>query len=143
MSAMLRQRSRMVRVRRIQHGLAASAAAQASGQVELLENSAEQLARLRDGIGADGGVTNGNALATRGELAMRLDAARAGLQAPIARARSASAAQEQLRLAARRDQESAEKLQQRAASAAARLAERRAPAPRRPRARFTDEGETK
>jgi hypothetical protein len=141
MSAMLRQRTRIVRVRRIQHGLAASAAAQASGQVELLESSAEQLARLRDGIGADGGITTGNALATRGELAMRLDSARAGMQAPIARARSVSAAQEKVRLAARRDQESAEKLQQRAASAAARLAERRAPAPRRRRPRFADEGD--
>lgn len=135
------QRARVGRIRRIQHGLAAFAAAKASGHVQMLEQNAERLKQMRLGLGAGTGATSGAALASRGELAMRLEAARDGLQGTIAGARVAASLREQARLDARRDQESAEKLEQRAASAAARAEEKRAGARFRPRPRTPANGE--
>lgn len=141
MKNVIRQRARLARVRRIQHGLAATAAAQAKGEVRMLEDNVDRLARLRGGLGVGEGVTSGAYLSSLGELAMRLDKAREGLDRTIKGARAAADARETVRLAARRDQESAERLEQRAVSAAERLAERRAATPRRPRYRMTEQGE--
>ena len=142
MSSHMRQFARIARVRRVQHNLAAAAAAKAAGEAQMLEMSAERLAQLRDGLGAGAGETSGASLASMGELAMRLDKAKAGLSTAISSARAVAAAREAARIAARRDQESVEKLGGKAAATAARLAERRTAAPRRPRGRFSDIGET-
>ena len=141
MSARFRQYGRIAHVRRIQHNLAAAAAAKAVGEAQMLENSADRLGQLRNGLGAGTGETSGATLASLGELAMRLDKARAGLSTAITGARATVEAREAVRLAARRDQESVEKLSGKAAAAASRLAERRTPAPRRPRSRFAIDGE--
>src|SRR4051812_10460061 len=130
---LVRQRARIGRIRRIQHGLAALAATKASGHVQMLEANEEKLKQMRLGLSAGTGLTSGAAMASRGELAMRLETARDGLQGTIAGARAAALLREEERLGARREQESAEKLERRAASAAAEAAERRLGAAFRPR----------
>ncbi len=125
MSALLRQRQRIVRVRKIQHALAANAAAEAAGRVRHLELSRERLLQMRAELKPVEGPSSGQALAQMGELAFRLDNARVGLGPTIDSARSAAATREAERLAARRDQESAEKLQGIAVRAAEELAEQK------------------
>ena len=125
MSASLSQRQRIVKVRRIQYGLAASAAASAAGRVRSLELSRERLLQMRAELRPVEGPTSGQALAQMGELAMRLDSARLGLGQTIDSARSAAAMREAERLSARRDQESAEKLEDMAFRAAEELAEQK------------------
>ena len=125
MTALVRQRARLARVRRIQHGLAATVAAAAAERVQLLETSRERLRQMRAELRPIEGPTDGAALARMGELAMRLDSARHGLAPTIDSARSAAALRETERLAARRDQESAEKLKAAAIRAADEAAEQR------------------
>ena len=125
MTAALRQRQRIVKVRRIQHALAANAAATAAGRVRSLELSRERLRQMRAELKPGAGPTCGQALAQMGELAMRLDSARLGLAPTIESARSAAATREAERLTARRDQESAEKLEETAFRAAEELAEQK------------------
>lgn len=129
----VRQRARIARVRRIQHDLASLASAKAAGHVQLLESNHQRLAQVGRGLSSGPGLTSGASLAGRGELAMRLEAARDGLGRTIAGARQAAALREQARIGARREQESADKLEQRAVRAAARAAERRSGAIGRPR----------
>ena len=125
MSTTLRQRQRIVKVRRIQHALAANAAAAAAGRVRTLELSRERLLQMRAELKPVEGPTSGQALAQMGELAMRLDSARLGLGPTIESARSAAATREAERIVARRDQESAEKLEDIAFRAAEELAEQK------------------
>lgn len=125
MSNALRQRQRIVRVRKIQHALAANAAAQAAGRVRTLEMSRTRLLQMRAELKPVEGPTSGQALAQMGELALRLDSARLGLGPTIESARSAAAVREAERLAARRDQDSAEKLEGMAYRAAEELAEQK------------------
>ncbi|WP_114954191.1 hypothetical protein [Sphingosinicella terrae] len=140
MSRLLQQRTRILRVRRLQHDMAAGAAAEAAGKVQQLETSRRRLTQMRDELRPAPGATDGSGLARIGELAMRLEAARQGLGQTIDHARAAAAQKERVRIGKRRDQESAEKLQQAAAAAAEALAERQlARAPLR-KPRFTHEG---
>jgi hypothetical protein len=120
-SAALKQRARIARVRRLQHNMAATSAAQAAGQLRSLEHSRERLAQMRCELNASEGATSGAWLSAAGELAMRLDSARLGLSGSIDAARGIAAAREQARMRARRDQESADKLEQAAARAAAEM----------------------
>lgn len=144
MSRLVAQRGRIVRVRRLQHGLAASAAAEAAGKVQSLETSSARLAQLRGDLRPAEGATTGAGLARLGELAMRLDSARFGLGRSIDNAKATATAREGQRLAARRDQESAEKLEKAAAAAAAEMRERAAAAAasRRLRTRLKGERDT-
>lgn len=141
MKNIVQQRARIVRVRKIQHDLAASAAAEAAGQVQLIETNRQRLAQMRRELNAVEGTTSGAALARMGELAMRLDSARQGLGRTLDNARTMAAAREEVRRSARREQESAEKLQQAAISAAERLAERRPLRSGRSRSRLQHDGE--
>jgi hypothetical protein len=125
MTGLLRQRMRIARVRRIQHGLAASVATQAADRVQQLETSRDRLGRMRAELAPTEGTTTGAALARIGELAMRLDTARHNLGPTIDSARSAAAQRESERRVARRDQESAEKLETVALRAAEEMAEAR------------------
>jgi hypothetical protein len=136
MNGLVRQRARLARVRRIQHGLAATVAAQAAGRVQMLETSRERLRQMRSELRPVEGPTTGAAMARMGELAMRLDSARYNLGPTIDSARSAAAARETERLAARRDQESAEKLEAVALRVAEELAEQRLRQAGRGRARL-------
>ena len=141
MNGLVRQRARLARVRKIQHGLAATVAAAAAERVQLLETSRERLRQMRAELRPIEGATSGAALARMGELAMRLDSARFGLAPTIASARDAAALRETERRAARRDQESAEKLRAAAIRAAEEAAEQRLKQAGRKRARMTQETE--
>jgi hypothetical protein len=136
MNGLVRQRARLARVRRIQHGLAATVAAQAAGRVQMLETSRARLLQMRGELRPVEGPTTGAAMARMGELAMRLDSARHNLGPTIDSARSAAAAREGERRAARRDQESAEKLEAAALRVAEELAEQRLRQAGRGRARL-------
>lgn len=125
MNGLVRQRQRIVRVRKIQHGLAASAAVEAANRVAMLEMNEARLAQMRSDLRPAEGPTTGAALARLGELAMRLDTARHSLAPSIETARALAASLMGEQHAARRDQESAEKLEQVAVGLAEELAERR------------------
>jgi hypothetical protein len=137
----VKQRARIARVRRIQHGLAALAATKAQDHVQTLETNEQRLMQMRQALAAASGPCRGADLASRAELAMRLEAAQAGLAKTIAGAKTVVTLREQARIGARRDQESAEQLETRAASAIARKQDRRSAALFRPRPRKQIEGE--
>lgn len=139
--SLIRQRARIARVRRIQHDLAALAAAKASGHVQMLETNQQRLKVMREGLVAAPGTTSGSSLSSRNELAMRLEAARDGLGRTIDGARAAASIRERARIGARRDQESAEKLQQKALSTAERREDRRNAARFRPRIKIRIDGD--
>ena len=120
------KRARVARVRRIQHTQAAATAAHAENQAATLETSARRLAQLRFSLRLSEGLSNGAAIANLGELAMRLDDARHGLTDAIASARANADHKAELRLDARRRQESANKLEERAAAALAEFLENNA-----------------
>ena len=136
MNGLVRQRARLARVRRIQHGLAATIAAEAAGRVQMLETSRARLLQMRSELCPLAGATTGAAMARMGELAMRIDAAHYHLGPTIDSARSAAAAREAERRSARRDQESAEKLEAAALRVAEDLAEQRLRQAGRGRARL-------
>jgi hypothetical protein len=123
--ALVQKRARIARVRRVQHVQAAAVAAAAEGHVIQLESSAKRLAALRDSLTVAPGMLSGAALSNAAELSMRLDQARQGLPDAIVCARAAAADRAAARLEARKKQESAERLDERAAEAFARWAERR------------------
>jgi len=126
------KRTRIARVRRVQHSLAAAAAARAEHQAVTLETSAQRLSQLRFSLVAGKGMSSGAALASLGELSMRLDDARHGLTDAIASARANAEQHAEVRLDARRRQESANKLEARAQAALEEFLEKRAVAsPRR------------
>jgi hypothetical protein len=127
-NALVKRRERIARVRRVEHVLASGAAAAAEAQLASLEASAERVLSLRLMLTTGVGNISSETLASQGELAHRLDVARFGLADAIANARTTAEARAAERVAARIRQESAEKLKDRAVSAAEALAERRAAA---------------
>ncbi len=131
MNALLKRRSRLVRVRRVQHLQASAAAAQAETRALSLEDSAARLVSLRGSLTPVPGPVFAAALSNAGELAMRLDAARHGLTDAIANARASAEHLGGLRLEARIRQESAEKLGVQAQAAYAAWRERRTATPHR------------
>jgi hypothetical protein len=95
---------------------------------------------MRSEMSPSSWTTDGSSRAGVGDLAMRLVAARHGLGRSIDNARANAAQQETIRVSKRRDQESAEKLQQAAAAAAEALAERQSLRIARPRGRYQSDG---
>jgi hypothetical protein len=133
-AAVVRRRERIARVRRVQHAQAAAHATAAELHLASLEHSEGRLTELRASLSSETGLFAAETLASRAELALRLDEARFGLIPTIHGARATAELREAERMAARREQESADRLVERAATLAARLAERRASAnPRAPR----------
>ena len=128
MTALVGRRERIARVRRIEHALAAGVAAAADAQLAQLESSEARLTDLRCSLSAMTGSFAAETLAARAELALRLDEARFGLVDAITAARATVAVRHDERLEARKRQESADKLGERSAQAAAQTAERRASA---------------
>lgn len=125
MNAAVRKSQRFARVRAAQHNLAAVAAHKAAKQVEALEASIGKLVSLRDGMRAAPGPVAGASLAATGEIAMRLDQARATVAASAANARIRSLDFQQALLAARVKQESADRLTGKAIKAAEQQVERK------------------
>lgn len=129
-AALVRRRERIARVRRVEHAQAAAFAAAAEKHLDSLETSEQRITQLRASLSWELGGFDAATLASRAELALRLDEARFGLSDAITGARAAVEARRDERIEARRKQESAEKLGERAAADAARQAERRAGAMR-------------
>ncbi|QPQ55354.1 hypothetical protein IC614_01710 [Allosphingosinicella flava] len=141
MSPVSRQRARIARVRHVQHDLAAAEAAQAQRKVQALELNAGQIARLRAGLAPHLGLTSGATMASTGELAMRLEKAGEGLARTIKAARIAVEAKDAVRLTARLQQESADKLKTKAAAEDEAAEERRIAASIRHRGRAAKKGD--
>ncbi|USI73720.1 hypothetical protein [Sphingomonas morindae] len=133
MSALVRRRERIARVRRVEHAQAAAAAAAAEAKLAQLETSESRLTQLRSSLSWELGDFSAATLASRAELALRLDEARFGLADAIEGARATAALRREERVEARIRQESATKLSSRAATDIARAAERRAAANARQR----------
>ena len=123
---LVKRRERIARVRRVEHAMAAAQAMQAETQLEALVGSETRLTQIRCSLSSEAGSFAAETLASRAELALRLDEARFGLTDAIVAARQAVALRQAERLEARIRQESAEKLGERAVAQAARDAERRA-----------------
>jgi hypothetical protein len=134
----LKQRARIARVRAIQHRIATGKSLQAQQNVRTMEENATQLERIRQGLSTGDGRTNSTTLASMGELGQRIDAARLGLGKSIVNALAVAALREDERIAAHRQQESADRLQDRASAAEAKAADRKQPILRR---RMGSEGE--
>jgi len=139
MKSIVARRARITRVRSVQHLLAASAAAQAEAQLDTLRNNQDKLAMLRDSLSVPAGMTSGAVLQNRGQLAQRLDTARNGLADAIVSAKAQVEAKGAERLEARQRQESAAKLDQRAAQALTEWTEARLAASFRPRSNRSSE----
>ena len=135
MNAAVRKSQRFARVRAVQHNLAAVAAHKAARQVEALEASIGKLVSLRDGMRPAPGTVSGGSLAATGEIAMRLDQARATVAASAANARVRALDFQEARLAARMKQESADRLTGKAIKAAEKQVERKLAARGLPRKR--------
>lgn len=125
MNAAVRKSQRLARVRAVQHNLAALAAHKAARQVEALEASIGKLVALRDGMRAAPGAVSGGSLAATGEIAMRLDQARATVAVSAANARIRALGFQEARVAARMKQESADRLTGKAIKAAEKQVERK------------------
>jgi len=124
-SALVHRRARFARIRRVQHLQAAASAAQAEGRASSLENTAAHLTQLCHSLNPAPGPIAASQLSNAGELAMRLDAVRNGLTDSIVSARATAVESAARRLEARIRQESAERLEERAARALALLRERK------------------
>lgn len=125
MKAQVRKAKRLMRVRTVQHNLAAVAAHKAQQQVESLEASIAKLVSLRDSMQPSAGATTGAQLAASGEIATRLDQARATVMYSAEGARRRAEAYRDAQLLARRNQETADRLTGKATKAADRAVERK------------------
>lgn len=121
-----KRRQRIVRVRHVQHLQAGLAAAAAQEKVDQLQTSADRLVTLRGSLLDLSGATTGAFLAHKHELAQRLDQARHGLTDAIVGAEKLAEQKAEARMEARRQQESAEKLAQRAEAQFQRMIELKA-----------------
>ena len=135
MTPRVRKAERFARVRTLQHNLAAVTAHRAASQVDALEASIGKLVSLRDAMRPPEGIISGATLASTGEIAMRLDQARASVTVSAISARQRAAACHEARMMARRLQESADRLTEKATRAAERQAERKQMANASPRKR--------
>ena len=133
MKALADRRARIARVRRVQHLQAVGASAIAEGKLVQLEGNAQRLEGLRNSLSGEAGHTNGAALGHAGELAMRLDTVRQGLDRAIGSAREAVELRSQERIGAHIARESAERLQTRAVAEMHKMIEERMAAAFRPR----------
>lgn len=141
MKTLASRRARVARVRQVQHLAAVGAAAVAEGRLAQLESSEERLAALRATLVSDMGASSGAAFAQAGELAQRLEQARASLRPQIASAREAVSLRLSERQSAHIAREGADRLQVRAVAAMHREIEERMAANFRARPRRTgDDG---
>jgi flagellar biosynthesis chaperone FliJ len=122
---LVQQRARFARIRRVQHLQAAGHAALAEGRASSLEDTAAHLTQLCHSLNPMQGTMAAAQLSNAAELAMRLDTVRNSLTDSIVAARATAVESAARRLEARIRQESAERLEERAARALALLRERK------------------
>jgi len=109
------RRSRIVRVRTIEHRIATMKQTLAEQRLVELVGVARRLEDLRGSLAPRHGRVDGASLQAMGELSNRLGRAEAELNTPIRRAETAQEEATSLRLRARAREEGAEKLRGRAA----------------------------
>jgi hypothetical protein len=125
MKALAQRRTRITRVREVQHLHAVGEAAAAEGKVVQLEGNAARLAALRTSLTLLPGITTGATLGSSGELGLRLDTVRDSLDSAIGAARTTALARADDRRTADIARESAERLQNRAVAELQRMIEER------------------
>jgi hypothetical protein len=137
MTAPSTRRARLLCLRNIEHRIAAAKLARADANIANLGRIAQRIAVLKAGLGASAGATNGMALNAMTEMTIRLDAARAGIVAPINEAEARRAEFDALRICARQKEESTAKLHQKALKSDAAAHDLRADANRPHRKRIS------
>ena len=95
------RRLRLLRLRAIEHQLAATRTAHAQAEVMAMTDIGQRLDRLRDGIRIGTGPINGRELQSRSELSIRLHSAETGLARSLATAAQAFELRDCERIAAR------------------------------------------
>jgi hypothetical protein len=128
MSEQLRKRSRLLRVRIVQHRIAMVKVAEAAGEAASLRNVGIRITALRDRLGFDPGVMAGQSMQAVCEMGDRLESAAQGLCQPIAQAEAALEERQAVRLSAHVREQGAARLRDSAASRASRAFELRADA---------------
>lgn len=142
MSRLIASRKRLLRVRHVQHSQAVGALLAARDEVSQITDNATRIARVREELFSGGDVTNGALLASRRELAGRLERAGRQLDGALYDAERRADQRDVERIDADRDREIAERLKDKAH--AAREAQREArlaalPSYRRMQTRGNDE----
>jgi HPt (histidine-containing phosphotransfer) domain-containing protein len=108
------RRQRVLRVRHVQHAMAAAETARARDEAEGIAHNAERLRRVRSDLFQAEGAASGASFAAMQELAGRLEQAGRQLDGALYDARRKVEVKENLSLAANRDKEIATRLKDRA-----------------------------
>jgi hypothetical protein len=142
MSRLIASRKRLLRVRHVQHSQAVGAVLQARDEASHIEDNARRIALVREELFGADGVSSGALLASKRELAARLEHAGRQLDGALYDANRRIDERDAERLVADRDREIAERLKDKAH--AARDAQREArlaalPRYRRMQTKGTDE----
>lgn len=116
MTALSKRRMRIVRVRAIEHRIAAARNAEAERRSAELVGVATRLANLRHGLCPQPGSADGQTLQAMAEMAQRLDRAEGELVQPMQQADAHQQRTWLARLAARAREESSVRLRDRAAA---------------------------
>jgi len=124
MSRLIASRKRLLRVRDVQHTQAVGALMQARDEASQIEDNARRVAEVREELFGGNGFTNGALLASRRELAGRLERAGRQLDGALYDANRRIDQRDAERVVADRDREIAERLRDKAH--AAREAQREA-----------------
>lgn len=119
------RRSRLLRLRSIEHRLAAIRLADADSALNNLVRVRERLAKLRSALVVGEGQADGRDILAMAELAQRLENAQAQMRAPADQAERLRAERQAERIAARMREEGAAKLHVKALSEEAVTEERR------------------
>lgn len=130
MTATASRYQRVLRVRAVEHRIAKQRAVDADRRLQTLRRIADRIDALRTQAGAGTGVVDGQVLKSLGEMASRLEMARADLAVPMMAAFNHQSAMDIKRGAAWAREESAIRLLQRSVEDELHESERRADANR-------------
>lgn len=117
MSRLIASRKRLLRVRHVQHSQAVGALLQARDEAGQIEDNARRIARVREELFGDGGETIGAVLASKRELASRLERAGRQLDGALYDANRRIDERDAQRIVADRDREIAARLKDKAHAA--------------------------
>ncbi len=115
MSAVSIRRSRILRVRQLEHRLATAKLRSADAALRNLRDIAQRIAALESSLSPGGDKTSGLELKALFEMSARLESARNGLAMPIAQAEESRDQFDRLRQTARLREDGAAKLRDKAA----------------------------
>ncbi|MBO9576706.1 MAG: hypothetical protein J7494_13300 [Sphingobium sp.] len=125
MSRAIASRKRLLRVRDVQHSQAVAAVVTARDEAAQIADNAARIAKVRSELFGDPEITSGASLATRRELASRLERAGRQLDGALYDANLRIDARDAERIVADRDREIAERLKDKAQAAREALREKR------------------